>query len=51
MFTWFLNNGMKDDPVKCHLFISKKENSTTVTSDNFKIHTNDVETESILEYL
>ena len=47
MFTWFENDGMKANPEKCHLLVSRKK--TSLTSDNLKIDINGVKIESSLE--
>ena len=47
MFTWFENDGMKANPEKCYLLVSRKK--TSLTSDNLKIDINGVKIESSLE--
>ena len=34
IFEWFENNGMKANPDKCHLFLSKNENFEANTNEN-----------------
>ena len=49
VFTRFENNGMKANPEKCHLLVSKKNTSAITTSDQIKIYINGVKIECSLE--
>ena len=49
MLTRFENNGMKANPEKCHLLVSKKNTSAIVTSDHIRIYIIGIKIECSLE--